>query len=77
MQIIICSVVTQKHCIIVCNSPAYQLPSQESFNYADLLPEQLALKLVEVRKLKYTSLCVPAELLAKNDIISHREACIL
>ncbi len=45
---IIFSVKTQKHCILVCNSPAYQMPSQESINYAGLLPDQLVQKLTEV-----------------------------
>ena len=48
MQFPCFSVATQKHCIVVCNSPGYQLPSQESFSYAGLLPDQLALKLTEV-----------------------------
>ncbi len=48
MSFLCFSVSTQKHCVLVCNSPAYQLTSQESFNYAGLMPDQLVQKLVEV-----------------------------
>nr|XP_006817960.1 PREDICTED: mediator of RNA polymerase II transcription subunit 25-like [Saccoglossus kowalevskii] len=41
------SVQVQKHCILICNSPPYPLPSQESFHYNGLTSEQLAAMLAE------------------------------
>ncbi|XP_050411103.1 mediator of RNA polymerase II transcription subunit 25 isoform X2 [Patella vulgata] len=36
------SIISQKHCILLCNSPPYHLPSQESFNYSGLYSNQIA-----------------------------------
>lgn len=38
----------QKHCILVCNSPPYQLPAVESPNFSGHTAEQLAALLHEV-----------------------------
>lgn len=40
---------TQKHCILVCNSPPYLLPVMESHTYAGKTGEQLAAILQEVK----------------------------
>ncbi|XP_071442630.1 mediator of RNA polymerase II transcription subunit 25 [Hetaerina americana] len=37
----------QKHCILICNSPPYNLPVMESFSYAGHTAEQLAVLLQE------------------------------
>lgn len=39
---------TQKHCILICNSPPYLLPVMESQTYAGKTGEQLATILQEV-----------------------------
>lgn len=39
---------SQKHCILVCNSPPYQTPVQESFKYSGHTVEQLAALYQEV-----------------------------
>ncbi|GIY35027.1 hypothetical protein CEXT_2151 [Caerostris extrusa] len=36
------SVQTQKHCILICNSPPYPIPALESVSYQGLMTEQLA-----------------------------------
>ncbi|GAB6025989.1 Mediator of RNA polymerase II transcription subunit 25 [Chamberlinius hualienensis] len=40
-------ITTQKHCILICNSPPYPLPCLESVNYAGMLCEQLATLMCE------------------------------
>ena len=38
----------QKHCILVCNSPPYQLPSQEGTRYVGFTSDQLASMMAQV-----------------------------
>jgi len=39
----------QKHCILVCNSKPYQLPSQEGSRYLGFNCDQLAAMMAQVR----------------------------
>ena len=43
-----CSVNTQKHCILLCNSAPSVLPSQESVHYSGFMAEDLINKLSQV-----------------------------
>lgn len=36
------NIITQKHCILVCNSPPYTMPVMESLNYSGHTTDQLA-----------------------------------
>lgn len=60
---------TQKHCILVCNSPPYLLPVMESHTYAGKTGEQLAAILQEVPGYILSSFDVIVFILERNQFI--------
>lgn len=46
---------SQKHCILICNSPPYQIMIQESYKFAGHTIEQLAAIYQEVNNIRTTS----------------------
>ncbi|CAL1263811.1 unnamed protein product [Larinioides sclopetarius] len=60
------SVQTQKHCILICNSPPYPLPALESFAYSGLMTEQIASLMAE-RQINF-SVFSPRKIPALNKI---------
>lgn len=43
-----CRLPVQRHCILVCNSPPYNLPSQEGVRYVGYMADQLASMMAKV-----------------------------
>lgn len=52
------NVASQKHCVLVCNLPPYQIGVQESYAFVGYTVEQLAGLFQEVRKLELSDECI-------------------